>query len=187
MIRKNPGASSLPNAPIDLTPLLDVIFIFLFVVMIGYAVIAEKTGEAAAGEIAAAESRLAEAEEELAASRSMLASYEERVRDYEGQVIGERVKIVTVSGSYSPEDSSRREVVVMLPEARPISFSITPESMERSFGRMEAVIRQYVEQFQKSDRIVVVFSVNRTGIQHRDKDRIDRIIDVLAGEYSFVY
>ena len=37
MQRKNPGSSSQPNAPIDLTPLLDVIFIFLFVVIIAYA------------------------------------------------------------------------------------------------------------------------------------------------------
>lgn len=37
MQRRNPGQAGLPNAPIDLTSLLDIIFIFFFVVIISNA------------------------------------------------------------------------------------------------------------------------------------------------------
>lgn len=37
MQRKNPSFATLPNAPIDLTPLLDIIFIFLFALIISNA------------------------------------------------------------------------------------------------------------------------------------------------------
>ena len=109
MRRKNPGPSSLPNAPIDLTSLLDVIFIFLFVVMIGYALMAQKAEEAAAARVETAEAEaleagkeaaeaaealkkaeeaLAEAGQDLKEQRALAAAYEDRVRDYDGQVIG---------------------------------------------------------------------------------------------------
>ena len=201
MRRKTPGPSSLPNAPIDLTPLLDVIFIFLFVVMIGYALTAEKAGAAAAEEVAAARAETARAEEalrlaeeELAKDRqeivekeALAAAYEDRIRDYEGQVIGEVVKIVTISGSYDREDSKRREVTVMLNGSAPVIFSITPDTMDGSFSRIRRMLEDYIGMFAESDRTVIVFSVNSRNIQHRDKLRLDAMIDEFTEAYSFVY
>ena len=208
MRRKNPGPSSLPNAPIDLTSLLDVIFIFLFVVMIGYALTAQKAeadalaraeeAEAAAGAafseaeaaneaLAAAENALAAAEARLAKEEALAAAYEDRVRDYEGQVIGERVKIVTISGSYDREDSKNREVRVMLSGEAPVLFTITPDTMENSYSRIRRMLREYIETFDESDRTVVVFSVNSARIQRRDKQRLDAMIEEFTKEYSFVY
>lgn len=208
MRRKNPGPSSLPNAPIELTSLLDVIFIFLFVVMIGYALNVQKAEAAAETEVTAAQEETAAVREELAAANEKLreaedeleaagqelserealsAAYEERIRDYEGQVIGERVKIITISGSYDKENSTRREVVIMLPGSAPVSFTITPESMDSNFSRMRRMLVEYINTFDEADRTVVVISVNSTKIQHRDKDRLDIMIDEFAEEYSFVY
>ncbi|MBR7016162.1 MAG: hypothetical protein IKI12_06940 [Lachnospiraceae bacterium] len=208
MRRKNPGPSSLPNAPIDLTSLLDVIFIFLFVVMIGYALTAQKAEEAAearvetaeaealeAGKEAAeaaealkkAEEALAEAGQDLKEQRALAAAYEDRVRDYEGQVIGERVKIVTISGSYDGDDSKIREMLVMLNGESPVSFSVTPDTQDRAFERIRRMVREYIEMFDESDRTVVVISVNSTGIQRRDRQRLDVMIDEFTTEYSFVY
>lgn len=208
MRRKNPGPSSLPNAPIDLTSLLDVIFIFLFVVMIGYALTAQKAEEAAAARVEtaeaealeagkeaaeaaealkAAEEALAEAGQDLKEQRALAAAYEDRVRDYEGQVIGERVKIVTISGSYDGEDSKLREVLVMLNGESPVSFSVTPDTQDRAFERIRRMVREYIEMFDESDRTVVVISVNSTGIQRRDRQRLDVMIDEFTTEYSFVY
>jgi biopolymer transport protein ExbD len=208
MRRKNPGPSSLPNAPIDLTSLLDVIFIFLFVVMIGYALTAQKAEEAAAARVKtaeaealearkeaaeaaealkAAEEALAEAGQDLKEQRALAAAYEDRVRDYEGQVIGERVKIVTISGSYDGDDSKIREMLVMLNGESPVSFSVTPDTQDRAFERIRRMVREYIEMFDESDRTVVVISVNSTGIQRRDRQRLDVMIDEFTTEYSFVY
>ncbi len=208
MRRKNPGPSSLPNAPIDLTSLLDVIFIFLFVVMIGYALTAQKAEEAAAARVETAEAEaleagkkaaeaaealkkaeeaLAEAGQDLKEQRALAAAYEDRVRDYEGQVIGERVKIVTISGSYDGDDSKIREMLVMLNGESPVSFSVTPDTQDRAFERIRRMVREYIEMFDESDRTVVVISVNSTGIQRRDRQRLDVMIDEFTTEYSFVY
>lgn len=208
MRRKNPGPSSLPNAPIDLTSLLDVIFIFLFVVMIGYALTAQKAEEAAAARVKtaeaealeagkeaaeaaealkAAEEALAEAGQDLKEQRALAAAYEDRVRDYEGQVIGERVKIVTISGSYDGDDSKIREMLVMLNGESPVSFPVTPDTQDRAFERIRRMVREYIEMFDESDRTVVVISVNSTGIQRRDRQRLDVMIDEFTTEYSFVY
>lgn len=208
MRRKNPGPSSLPNAPIDLTSLLDVIFIFLFVVMIGYALTAQKAEEAAAARVKTAEAEaleagkeaaeaaealkkaeeaLAEAGQDLKEQRALAAAYEDRVRDYEGQVIGERVKIVTISGSYDGDDSKIREMLVMLNGESPVSFSVTPDTQDRAFERIRRMVREYIEMFDESDRTVVVISVNSTGIQRRDRQRLDVMIDEFTTEYSFVY
>ncbi|MBR3231709.1 MAG: hypothetical protein IKF75_03430 [Lachnospiraceae bacterium] len=208
MRRKNPGPSSLPNAPIDLTSLLDVIFIFLFVVMIGYALMAQKAEEAAAARVETAEAEaleagkeaaeaaealkkaeeaLAEAGQDLKEQRALAAAYEDRVRDYEGQVIGERVKIVTISGSYDGDDSKIREMLVMLNGESPVSFSVTPDTQDRAFERIRRMVREYIEMFDESDRTVVVISVNSTGIQRRDRQRLDVMIDEFTTEYNFVY
>ena len=208
MRRKNPGPSSLPNAPIDLTSLLDVIFIFLFVVMIGSALMAQKAEEAAAARVETAEAEaleagkeaaeaaealkkaeeaLAEAGQDLKEQRALAAAYEDRVRDYEGQVIGERVKIVTISGSYDGDDSKIREMLVMLNGESPVSFSVTPDTQDRAFERIRRMVREYIEMFDESDRTVVVISVNSTGIQRRDRQRLDVMIDEFTTEYSFVY
>ncbi|MEE3457859.1 MAG: hypothetical protein VZQ82_07450 [Lachnospiraceae bacterium] len=208
MRRKNPGPSSLPNAPIDLTSLLDVIFIFLFVVMIGYALTAQKAEEAAAARVETAEAEaleagkeaaeaaealkkaeeaFAEAGQDLKEQRALAAAYEDRVRDYEGQVIGERVKIVTISGSYDGDDSKIREMLVMLNGESPVSFSVTPDTQDRAFERIRRMVREYIEMFDESDRTVVVISVNSTGIQRRDRQRLDVMIDEFTTEYSFVY
>ena len=81
MRRKNPGPSSLPNAPIDLTSLLDVIFIFLFVVMIGYALTAQKAEEAAAVRAETAEAEALEAGKEAAEAAEALKAAEEELAE----------------------------------------------------------------------------------------------------------
>ncbi len=193
MRRKNPGPSSLPNAPIDLTSLLDVIFIFLFVVMIGYALTAQKAEEAAAVRaetaeaealeagkeaaeaaeaLKAAEEELAEAGQELREQRGLVTAYENVVRDYESQVIGKRVKIVTISGSYDSEDSKNRLISIRLNEST-IQVSITPDTMDSGYRRIRQMIKDYIDLFDDSKQTVVVFSVNS--------------IDEFTTEYSFVY
>ncbi len=188
MRRKNPGPSSLPNAPIDLTSLLDVIFIFLFVVMIGYALTAQKAEEAAeaAEALKAAEEELAEAGQELREQRGLVTAYENVVRDYESQVIGKRVKIVTISGSYDSEDSKNRLISIRLNEST-IQVSITPDTMDSGYRRIRQMIKDYIDLFDDSKQTVVVFSVNSVGIQHRDRLKLDAMIDEFTTEYSFVY
>ena len=207
MRRKNPGPSSLPNAPIDLTSLLDVIFIFLFVVMIGYALTAQKAEEAAAvraetaeaealeaGKEAAeaaeapkkAEEELAEAGQELREQRGLVTAYENVVRDYESQVIGKRVKIVTISGSYDSEDSKNRLISIRLNEST-IQVAITPDTMDSGYRRIRQMIKDYIDLFDDSKQTVVVFSVNSVGIQHRDRLKLDAMIDEFTTEYSCVY
>ena len=92
MKRKNPGSSSMPNASFDLTPLLDVIFICLFIVIIGYtkvsAMAKQEAGEAAAAnkELQAENDRLSRSNEELT---DRTADLEEQVAALQEQNLAE--------------------------------------------------------------------------------------------------
>ncbi len=73
-LRRNPGSSSVPNSPVELTPLLDIIFIFLFIVIIANVRLAGKVREEAENKAARMQEELTASEEELAAARAELTS-----------------------------------------------------------------------------------------------------------------
>ena len=77
--RRNPGSSSVPNAPVELTPLLDIIFIFLFIVIIANVRLAGKVREEADEKTAQMQEELTASEEKLASIKEELAAAEEKL------------------------------------------------------------------------------------------------------------
>ncbi len=205
MARKNPGPSSQPNAAIDLTPLLDVIFIFLFVVIIGYAMAAQ-TAEAQAEEAEAkAKTAVTEKEAETAAlseevaslqaeiddlhnklfdQSAMQAAYEGRLEDYDGEIIGEKVKIVTISCTYSATDSTNRQIRVITPEEAWEPILLSPANQDTSYSRLERLLKSYIDDHGDA---VIVLSASSESVQRRDKLAIDRIVNGLVTAYDYVY
>lgn len=205
MARKNPGPSSQPNAAIDLTPLLDVIFIFLFVVIIGYAMAAQAAETQAREAEAKAAAKVTEKEAEVAAlsqevdalraqvdalndklfdQTAMQEAYEGRLEDYDGEVIGTRVKIVTVSCTYSAVDSTSRQIRVITPEEVWEAIHLTPMNQDTGYERLERLLETYIEDHGDA---VIVLSSSSDNIQRRDKLAIDRILDGLIRAYDYVY
>lgn len=205
MARKNPGLSSQPNAAIDLTPLLDVIFIFLFVVIIGYAMAAQTAEtQAEEAEIKAA-SRVAEKEAEAAAlsqevdslraevdtlserlfdQTAMQEAYEGRLEDYDGEIIGGKVKIVTISCTYSAVDSTNRQIRVITPEEAWEPIHLTPANQDTGYDRLSRLLTAYITDHSDA---VIVLSASSDNVQRRDKLAIDKVVDELIRTYDYVY
>lgn len=205
MARKNPGPSSQPNAAIDLTPLLDVIFIFLFVVIIGYAMaaqtaetqaeeaeaqasarVAKKEAEADAltGEVASLRTEIDSLSEKLFDQAAMQEAYEGRLEDYDGEIIGAKVKIVTISCTYSAADSTNRQIRVITPEEAWEPIRLTPANQDTGYDRLTRLLTAYVTDHSDA---VIVLSASSDSVQRRDKLAIDRIVDGLVRAYDYVY
>ena len=96
----------------NLTPLLDVIFIFLFVVIIAYAAKAQAVEAEAVSRTEELEKQVEELNARLTEEESLREMYEKRLSDYESDVIGGRVKIVTIYCTWDDEDSTKRQIRV---------------------------------------------------------------------------
>ena len=154
MQRKNPGSSSQPNAPIDLTPLLDVIFIFLFVVIIAYAAKAQAVEAEAVSKTEELEKQVEELNARLTEEESLREMYEKRLSDYESDVIGGRVKIVTIYCTWDEEDSTKRQIRVLTSDKEFSPVNLTAENQENGYARLNQMLVDYITS--NSDSVVVL-------------------------------
>ena len=194
------------SAPIELTPLLDVIFIILFIVIISNAlntkkVTAEAESEAAEArrEVKLLESEAAAKDQEIASlaaqifdQEAMAAQYEQRIDELEGSVIGRRVKIVSISCIYDEADTTRRRLTAAAPDAEAFTVDFTSDTAEMSFARLNNWLEQYIENntragADKAERVIIVLSVGSERILKRDREALDRIIAGLEAKYDDVY
>jgi len=194
------------SAPIELTPLLDVIFIILFIVIISNALNTKKAAAEAESEVSDArrEVKLLESEaarkdeaiESLEAQifdqDAMAAQYEQRIDELEGSVIGRRVKIVSISCIYDETDTTHRKLSAAGPDAAFETIDFYNDTAEMSFARLNNWLESYIEdnlqtQADKSQRVVFVLSVGTERILKRDREALDRIIAGLEEKYDDVY
>ncbi len=200
MKRKNPGSSSMPNASFDLTPLLDVIFICLFVVIIGYTKISamaeQEAGEAAAAnrELQAENDRLSQANGELegqvealqeqnfdAAAREQ--AYKEAAEDLQRDVIGTKVMVMTISCTYNPADPEKRKITIITPDRNYDAIEIRRENEESAFKQLSGHMEKYIQLHNKEEEIVV-FGLNTENILVRDKESVTKIINAMKEKYK---
>ena len=170
MQRKNPGSSSQPNAPIDLTPLLDVIFIFLFVVIIAYAAKAQAVEAEAVSRTEELEKQVEELNARLTEEESLREMYEKRLSDYESDVIGGRVKIVTIYCTWDEENDET-------------TLQVWGEY--KVFGLL--VNQMLVDYITENSDSVVVLSLNTEKILYRDQTAINELMGKLTRRYKYVY
>ena len=184
MQRKNPGSSSQPNAPIDLTPLLDVIFIFLFVVIIAYAAKAQAVEAEAVSKTEELEKQVEELNARLTEEESLREMYEKRLSDYESDVIGGRVKIVTIYCTWDDEDSTKRQIRVLTSDKEFSPVNLTAENQENGYARLNQMLVDYITSNSDS---VVVLSLNTERILYRDQTAINELMGKLTRKYKYVY
>ena len=184
MKRKNPGPSSQSGAPIELTPLLDVIFICLFVVIIGYAQVASAREQKAEEKIQALQEEIAVLEAESFDQEAAVKAYEDAAAAYEGSVIGSRVMIVTVSCTYSSRDAAVRQIRVLSPDREFEAISVTSSNEKTAFARLSRLLEDYIRAHPDT---VVVLSLNTDAILVRDKEAAEAVLYGLADKYDDVY
>ena len=112
MKRRNPASTSSTNPQIDMTSFMDIIFIFLFVAMIGYALKCAEVSDEAEMQMAEAEQKLSEANEKMdkaSVLEAELYAYKLQNEALVESVLGRRVIIISISCSYDEGDSDNPE------------------------------------------------------------------------------
>lgn len=191
MKRRNPATASSPNPQFELTSFMDVIFIFLFVVMIGYAFKCAEEKDNANNKMTEAEEMLAEAEKKVEEAERMLAEadekyadiavYEQQLQDLQGAVVGSRVQIVTIICTYEAGDPEDREEwarhlrVLGSDQTVLAKRDFTEKTAGSTYDILRDALEKYIEEVKKADRsalgsrydtakqerTVIVFSISR--------------------------
>ena len=110
--------------------------------------------------------------------------YEERLSDYESDVIGGRVKIVTIYCTWDEEDSTKRQIRVLTSDKEFSPVNLTAENQENGYARLNQMLVDYITSNSDS---VVVLSLNTERILYRDQTAINELMGKLTRKYKYVY
>ena len=201
MRKRNASLSTMPDAPIDLTSLLDIIFIFLFIVVIGYAqrvnqaeTSAREKAEALQMETEQLQAKLLEYQTRDYDAEVLKKSYEESLRQYEE--LDRLVHKITIYCTYRPDDFSQRTIRVIAPnrEYEPIEVNVGNENLR--FAQLKQLLTDHIESvqgdFSNEDETTerqsfVIMSLSMEQIQRRDREQIDQIAAELTEQYGDVF
>ncbi len=190
MKRKNPSQASSPNVPIDLTSLLDVIFIFLFIVLasmtVGYSEQKQKLKEKE--EII--DEKISEYLNETIDEEAIM----QRLEDYDEQYLETKVKFVSIVGRYSEEDSHIRIIRIDVPDDEPFVVEIYDDDDDNynyyddDEQKAYDAIQKYLEEYASNNKdFAIVVSVCEVDILNRDHDAIASKIESISDEYTNVF
>lgn len=180
MKRHNPNQSSSPNVPIDLTSLLDVIFLFLLIVLASMTVGYSNKNQELDEKEKLIDEKIHEYLNETIDDEAM----KQRLDDYDNQYVDTKVKFITIVGRYSNEDITKRIVSVYAPDDDPYIVDITDGTQENAYSQ----ILNYLEEYADNNKdYAIVINVGDGDILNRDYDAIMRRIESVCNEYTNVY
>ena len=151
---------------LDLTSMLDVIFIILMVVMCQLRIDAKSETET----MAQLEAQLAEAQETADMYRDHLEAMENEEKE---------VSFLTVYADFEPEDPSVRHVR-MVRDENPVMEDITirPENEEEGFKTFADTLDRYLKEAD-AENMPVLLTLNADRILYRDHVRVSALLDEL--------
>lgn len=182
MVKRNPGPATMPNAAIDLTSLLDVIFIFLFFIILAYSKLASQQ-----------EAPQPEYNEPAITEHA----YKESLVHF--KELDKIVKKITVYCNYDHNDPTKRTIKVLTSNDDPFTISLSKEKSNTGFNQLKEFLSEYIEKNmpkEQSDEngsastdgasfIVIFLSLNE--IQRGDREKIDEIATDFMNRYDNVY
>lgn len=175
---KDKKPRSIGRLLVDLTPLLDVIFIVLIVILAGQ----DNYSTEADRKFAEAEkivSRVNAEMEEIDVENSIL---EEQMSAYSS--INEYFNIVTVYASYSPENRKLRTIYLKVNTDDPITFNLNPSNVSTAWSDC----RKYIEDIIKKDEsLPMILSLDTNSddkMLYRDEESISSMFMELSKAYK---
>ena len=179
------------NTVVELTSLLDVIFIVLMIVICNQQINLEEKGhdvEAAYEEVALltaeAEAALSEAEDLRAEAEAEKALFEEHLEKFED--ISSQMTTVTVIIDYQPSNLRTRTIRLMADADTPETITITPETENDAYTKFEEKLEDLVTQAEASDKPVVI-SIDMTRILYRDELRAEEVLSAVYGRHGNLF
>ena len=177
------------NTNIDLTSLLDVIFILLMVVMVSQKVTQQQKYEQEVAKVEAAaagmENAAAEAEklkDAAADSKAMEQIYKEQLEA--AQSVFDDVMIATVYVDYVPSDIKNRTIRLLINNETVTEIKVTPAEAGAAFLKFEDMLSQRIGEDPEKPFIL---TLDETQILYRDEKSVRKIINRLSAKYENLY
>ena len=165
--------SSKSGVLIDITSLLDVIFILLLVVMCGYA----KQNHALEHESDLAEKAKAEAEANSAAYSDMINTQDE---------LQSLVWTASIVVPYEPDEITLRHIKVLAEDTEIITIDLVGNDVAGDVKEFENLLTDYVNRHPDCP-VILSLNDNNDKILYRDEKAIEEILQELKNKYSNVY
>ena len=173
---KNRFSGKLKNT-IELTSLLDVIFIVLMIVVCNQQInmtVKEDSAKVAMAEALDAQAD-ADAEKEL---------YKQHRETYE--TINEQMDVITVYVDYTPSDIKNREIRIMVNDDELPMIKISPSNAKESYEKLEKSLDSKVSAANDAGKPVII-SIDTSQILYRDEKAVDEIIGRLFKQYDNLF
>lgn len=155
---------------IDLTPLLDVIFILLIVVLAN----GTRSEELANEQLEEAMEVKSSAEQQVNAYKSHFEAYSD---------IDEYFSIITVSAGYHSDNRRERTISIKVNENDEIQFELNPVNQDDQWEKITQDIQKTISAKNDLPAILVLNIKNDEKMLYRDEEAIMRIFDGLKTEY----
>lgn len=162
---------------IDLTSLLDVIFIILLVVLIGQFNNAKQQETHLANQQTEAEAAIEEAEGQIAVYENMIDTIDN---------VNKYVLAVSIAAPYNKEELHKREIKLLAEGNELKSFPLVGSDTEETFSEFTETLEGFIKSNPDSP---VILSLNDDDdkILYRDEKAITEILYELSGKYDNVY
>lgn len=190
------------NTVVELTSLLDVIFIVLMIVICNQQInLVEKQesadrmvteAEAEAESIlldadairAEAESVLLEAEDRMAEAEAEKALFEEHSEKFAD--VTSQMMTVTVVIDYQPSNLKTRTIRLLADAGQPETITITPETENDAYTEFEEKLETLVAEAEAADKPVVI-GIDMKRILYRDEQRAEEVLSVINERHGNLF
>ena len=174
----NKNKKTIGQLLIDLTPLLDVIFIVLIVVLVGR----DSYNAEADKKYADAEQYVSEADAKVAEMEAKNATYTEQMKAY-GE-ISEYVYLITVYAGYNPANRKFRTIYLMINSDEPKQINLNPSTETDAWAECRTIIEGVIQKNENAQAVLSVSTENSEKMLYRDEEAIYSIFRDLMKKYS---
>ena len=158
---------------IDITSLLDVIFILLLVVMCGYV----EQNQKLAQEASLASKAQAEAEAASAAYADMINTQNE---------LQSLIWTASITVPYDPDEITRRQLKVINEDTDIISIDLVGNNVAGNVQEFKDSLTEYIEKHSDCP-VILSLNDNNDKILYRDEKAVEEVLQELMNSYSNVY
>ncbi len=202
MFRRNSSLVRPSNSSLDLTPLLDVIFIFLFIVIIGYF-------EASSHETSEKENlqqQNSELQQQITELQSQEYDYVTMTQNYENSLsqyesLRKEVKIVQIFCNWNEDNvEGPRKLKVITPDGTIGPYEVTEDNKRTRFNVLENELKKYItnnipksrddslgEKGDPNEFNIIILTLSTYNIRYSDRTAINGIATKLTENYANVY
>ncbi len=173
---------SLGQFLIDLTPLLDVIFIFLIIVLTYQDTYQEQVEQ----QLSDSKATITEMETEVNQAIAEKATINDQKDTYDH--LGEYVDVITVYATYNnPEKRKYRTIYIKVNMEEAKTFELNPSNSDEKWAECRSYLDEIIKNDVNSDKHIILSrkAINQERVLYRDDVAINRLFEELLDKYNY--